>query len=331
MTTDQALERLDNWPRLHLAHLPTPLVAVPALSAALADPGPEILLKMDAETGFALGGNKVRKLEFELAPDHIEGVTHLVTVGGTQSNHCRVTAAAAARLGLECTLVVNGAVPEDPRGNARLHRLFGASIHPVDTREEREPAVAAVAAEVAERGGRAHIVPLGASTGLGCLGYANALVELTIQLDRLPARTRTWIFVSASSCGTLAGLLLGVSLTGRTDIRLVGVSADVSAFDMRTESTRLAREGALLLGWRGEIREGAIAAADEFVGRAYGVPTSAGNEATALLGRTAGVVLDPVYTAKAAAGMVAWIRKGSVPPDHRVVFLHTGGHPALLA
>jgi D-cysteine desulfhydrase/L-cysteate sulfo-lyase len=109
------------------------------------------------------------------------------------------------------------------------------------------------------------------------------------------------------------------------------VSADVSAFDMRTSTTTLAREGAALLGWDGAVREGALAAADEFVGRGYGRPTPAGDEATALFGRTAGIVLDPVYTAKAAAGMLAWIRKGSVPPGDRVVFVHTGGHPALLA
>jgi 1-aminocyclopropane-1-carboxylate deaminase/D-cysteine desulfhydrase-like pyridoxal-dependent ACC family enzyme len=163
------------------------------------------------------------------------------------------------------------------------------------------------------------------------LGYARATVELAGQLDDLPPREHTWIFVPASSCGTLAGLLLGVSLLERRDIRLVGVSADVSAFDMRVEALRLAREGAGLLGFQGEIREGALAAADEFVGRGYGYPTPASEEALDLFGRTEGVVLDPVYTAKAASGMIAWIRKGSVPSEDRVVFLHTGGHPALLA
>jgi len=331
MTTTKALERLANWPRRPLASLPTPLVPVPHLSAALADPGPEILVKMDADTGFALGGNKVRKLEFELGPGRLEGVSHLITAGGPQSNHCRVTAAAAARLGLTCVLVLNGPEPDEARGNALVHRLFGADIRTVATREQRDSAMEDIAEDISRQGGHAHIVPLGASTGLGALAYASATVELCAQLDDLEPRPRTWIFVSASSCGTLAGLLLGISMLGRTDFRLVGVSADVSAFEMRMKTMDLAREGAALLEWEGGIREGALAAADEFVGRAYGVPTQAGDEATAIFGRTAGIVLDPVYTGKAAAGMIAWIRKGSVPPEDRVVFVHTGGHPALLA
>jgi len=331
MTAQESLSRLADWPRLVLANLPTPLVPAPGISAALGGGGPELLVKMDADTGFALGGNKVRKLEFELAPGRLDGVTHLITAGGPQSNHCRVTAAAAARLGLGCVLVLNGPEPEEPRGNALIHRLVGAEIRTVAKREERDPMMEQVAQEIAQAGGRARIIPIGASTGLGSLGYAAATVELIEQLDALPPCPHTWIFVSASSCGTLAGLLLGVSLLGRRDLRLVGVSADTSSFDMRMDTARLANEGAALLEWDGDIREGALAAADEFVGRGYGVPTKAGDEATELFGRAAGIVLDPVYSAKAASGMISWIRKGSVPAEDRVVFLHTGGHPALLA
>jgi D-cysteine desulfhydrase len=306
---------------------------VPArsLAATLGDDAPELWIKMDSETGFGLGGNKVRKLEFELTADRLEGVTHLITAGGPQSNHCRVTAAAAAHLGLRCVLVLNGPEPEVPAGNAKLHRLFGAEIVTVQDRDGRTAAMDDVAERINHDGGRALVVPIGASTGLGALGYALATVELVDQLDALPERERTWIFTSASSCGTLGGLLLGVSLLGREDIRLVGVSADATAFEIRTESERLAREGAALLGWKGEVRDTALAAADEFVGEGYGIPTPAGNEALARFGRTEGVVLDPVYTSKAAAGMLKWIRTGSVPREHRVVFLHTGGHPALFA
>lgn len=329
--THPALSRLSEWPRQPLASLPTPLLPAPRLRTALGSDAPEVLIKMDAETGFALGGNKVRKLEFELAPDRLEGVTCLITAGGPQSNHCRVTAGAAARLGRKCVLVLNGPEPEEPRGNALLHRLFGADIRTVARREDRDPTMERVAAEVAEQGGRAMVVPLGASTGLGALGYAAAMVELDAQLARLPEAERTWLFVSASSCGTLGGLLLGASLLGRDDLRLVGVSADVSAFDLRRDAVRLAREGAALLGWEGPVAEASLAAADEFVGRGYGVPTPASEEALGLFARSEGIVLDPVYSAKAAAGMISWIRKGSVPAEDRVVFLHTGGHPALLA
>jgi 1-aminocyclopropane-1-carboxylate deaminase/D-cysteine desulfhydrase-like pyridoxal-dependent ACC family enzyme len=327
-----ALATLQAWPRLPLASLPTRLVPAGPLARALGQPDRPLFLKMDAETGFALGGNKVRKLEFELGPSRLGGVTHLITTGGPQSNHCRVTAAAAAHLGLGCTLVLNGDEPRPPRGNALLHRLFGADIRMVPDRGSRAPTMDAVAAEVLAAGGRALVVPLGASTGTGSLGYALGAVELVQQLDTLaPAPSPvTWIFVSASSCGTLAGLLLGLALLGRDDVRLVGVSADTSAPDMRADTLRLASEGAALLDWEGPIHDTHLFCDDSQVGPGYGLPTPEATEAITLFGRSQGVVLDPVYTGKAAAGMVAWLREGRVPGSDRVVFLHTGGHPALL-
>jgi len=331
---EQAIDRLGSWPRLRLAALPTRLTPAANLSRHLASSfgagAPEILVKMDAETGFGLGGNKVRKLETFLAPPRLEGVTHLITTGGPQSNHCRVTAAAAAHLGLGCILVVNGAVHGEPRGNALLHRLFGARIRTVGERSERAPAMEEEARLVAREHGKALVVPLGASTGLGALGYALAALELKAQLEALPQRTRTWILVSASSCGTLAGLLLGVSMMEREDVRLVGVSADITADDMRSETLRLAGEGADMLDFRGSLMEEALETDDSQVGEGYGIPTPASEEAIELFGRTEGIVLDPVYTGKAAAGMLARIRSGAVDAHDRVVFIHTGGHPALL-
>jgi 1-aminocyclopropane-1-carboxylate deaminase/D-cysteine desulfhydrase-like pyridoxal-dependent ACC family enzyme len=329
--TTEALRRLHSWPTTPLASFPTRLVAASRLAATL-DAAPDgILVKMDAETGFALGGNKIRKLEFELGPGRIDGVTHLITTGGPQSNHCRVTAAAAAHLGLGCVLVLNGEAPDEPRGNALLHRLFGAEIRTVATREDRAPAMEAAAAEIRNRGGSPLVVPLGASTPLGTLGYARGAVELLGQLDALPHARRTWIFVSASSCGTLGGLLLGVGLLGRTDVALVGVSADVDADGMRAEAERLARGGAELLEWAGPVPGAPLHCDDSQVGEGYGIATEAAREAIALFGRTEGIVLDPVYTGKAAAGLLDWMRQGRVPPGDRVVFVHTGGHPALLA
>lgn len=325
------LARLGAWPRQPLAALPTRLVSTGGIAATLGRDAGGLFIKMDAETGFGLGGNKVRKLEMELAPHRLQGVTHLVTTGGPQSNHCRITAAAAAHLGLSCILVINGKEPPPPRGNALLQRLFGAEIRPVLDRTERAPAMAAAAQDVASRGGRALVIPLGASTPLGSLGYAAGAVELFGQLDALPPAEGTWIFVSASSCGTLAGLLLGVTLLGRTDVRLVGVSADTPAGEMRTDAVRLATEAGALLGWTGPVLEGTLHCDDTQVGPGYGISTPASEEAITLFGRSGGVVLDPVYTGKAAAGMVAWIRGGRIPPEHRVVFVHTGGHPTLLA
>lgn len=327
----EPLARLQSWLRQPLAALPTRLVPASGIAAAIGGGAPELLIKMDAETGFGLGGNKVRKLEMELAPHRLKGVTHLLTTGGPQSNHCRITAAAAAHLGLGCILVINGKEPPPPRGNALLQRLFGAEIHSVSDRADRAPAMAAAAQEVAAGGGRALVIPLGASTPLGSLGYAAGAVELLGQLDDLPAAAGTWIFVSASSCGTLAGLLLGLTLLGRDDVRMVGVSADTPAGEMRTDTVRLATEAGALLGWTGPVLTEALHCDDTQVGPGYGLSTPASEEAISLFGRGGGVVLDPVYTGKAAAGMVDWIRKGRFPGDHRVVFIHTGGHPALLA
>ncbi len=324
-----ALVRLRAWPRIRLAALPTRLVPARNLAKALGGAAPELFVKMDAETGFALGGNKVRKLETVLGGDRLEGITHLITTGGPQSNHCRVTAGAAAHLGLGCVLVVNGTSEGEPRGNALIHRLFGADIRTVADRAERAPAMERAAREIADAGGRAMVVPLGASTGLGALGYALAALELHEQLP--PEATRdTWVFVSASSCGTLAGLLLGFELLGRTDVRLVGVSADVSADDMRTDALGLAAEGGALLGRPRPVAGERLSCDDTQVGAGYGIPTPAGREAIDLFGRMEGIVLDPVYTGKAAAGLLAWIRDGRVPSGDRAVFVHTGGHPSLL-
>ncbi|MDP2956534.1 MAG: pyridoxal-phosphate dependent enzyme [Longimicrobiales bacterium] len=329
--TPTPLSRLEAWPRQPLASLPTPLVGAANLARALGPDSPSVCVKMDAETGFGLGGNKVRKLEFELGTDRLAGITHLVTTGGPQSNHCRITAAAAAHLGLGCVLVINGQAPAEPRGNALLQRLFGAEIRTVVARSDRAPAMAAAAEEIRSGGGCALVIPLGASTPLGSLGYALGAVELARQLDRLPAADGTWMFVSASSCGTLAGLLLGVSLLERDDIRLVGVSADVPAAEMRSEAVRLAAEGGGLLGWEGRVLADALSCDDTQVGPGYGIATPEAEEAIRIFGRSEGIVLDPVYTGKAAAGLLAWIREGRVPSAHRTVFVHTGGHPALLA
>ena len=327
----EALARLDACPRQPLADLPTRLLAIDTLARSLGTWSRPVYVKMDADTGLGLGGNKARKLEHELAPDRIAGVTHIITTGGPQSNHCRMTAAAAAFLGRKCILVINGTVAGPPRGNALLQRLFGAEIRTVAGRPERAPAMEHAAREVAAAGGRAVVVPLGASTPLGSLGYARAAVELDSQLAQLPVAPHTWVFLSSSSCGTLAGLLLGFSLLERHDIRLVAVSADTPADEMRNDASRLATDAGALLGWHGRLLADTMTCDDTQVGEGYGIPTPASDEATRLFATTAGMVLDPFYTAKAAAGMLAWIRAGRVPAGDRVVFIHTGGHPALLA
>lgn len=364
-----ALAALRGLPRTPLASTPTPLLPAPRLAEHLGTRA-RLWIKADAWTGFGLGGNKVRKLEHELAPDRLAGITHLVTEGGPQSNHCRVAAAAAARLGLSCTLVVDGgagagvsgkggpreaeagardapgqrAAPGDPRraragarGNALLHRLLGARVVAVDEREERGPRMAEEAKRIAAAGGKALVVPAGASTPLGAAGAAHAALETASQLGGAEAR----VFCSASSGGTMAGLVLGAALAG-WPARFTAVSADEPAERLRERVATLAHAAAeLVAGGRGggleRLRrrvDAALAtmnATDAFVGPGYGAPTPESEAALAAFARSAGVVLDPVYTAKAAAGMIAALADEVPSAGRRWVFLHTGGHPALFA
>lgn len=328
-----ALASLHGCPRARLAATPTPLLPAPRLAARLGTRA-RLWIKADAWTGLGLGGNKVRKLEYELAPERLAGITHLVTEGGPQSNHCRVAAAAAARLGLSCVLVVNGDPAAAVRGNALLHRLLGARTAFVAEREERPRGMAEEAARIAAAGGRALVVPAGASTPLGALGYAHAAVEMREQLGGAAAR----VFCASSSGGTMAGLLLGCALAG-WPARLTAVSADEPADALRAKVAGLAAEAAALVGGndlqrlRRRLDQAArdLAVTDDFVGPGYGVRTPAGEAALAAFAECEGVVLDPVYTAKAAAAMIAALAAEPIQPDERWVFLHTGGHPALFA
>ncbi len=334
------LARLARFGRTRLANTPTPLLPAPRLAASLR-PDIEISVKADAWTGLGLGGNKVRKLEYELDPARLRGVTHLVTAGGPHSNHCRVTAAAAAHLGLGCSLIINGE-PEDPgRGNARLHRLLGARIVTVAHRTDRTPGMEDEARRIASRGGRALVIPVGASTPRGALGYVHSLVEMYEQsgADRKPP---PWIFTSSSSGGTLGGLILGRAILG-WDAQLVGVSPDEPAGTILGKAIDIAIGAAGMLDEAGSDPKGedhglvnraekvaaSVLATDDFVGPGYGHATPDGESAIALFAARAGVILDPVYTGKAAAGMIAWIRDGRVPAGSHVIFVHTGGHPAL--
>ncbi|MEX2528880.1 MAG: pyridoxal-phosphate dependent enzyme [Gemmatimonadota bacterium] len=363
----QILDLLDRIPRHPLAMTPTPLLPVPALAGELGLPDDGLLLKLDAWTGFGLGGNKVRKLEYELAPRRMERVTCLITSGGPQSNHCRVTAAAAAHLGLDCILVLNGPLPERPSGNALLHRILGAEVRTVQERDQRDMGVSRAAAEVAAKGGLARIIPLGASTPLGALGYARAALEFLQQVDggTLVPGTPFTVVVASSSGGTLAGLILGFHLAGRLGpetldsrgrgmVNLLAVSADVSAGGI-LDTARTLAQGALELIRKeasaaplasvpdivlhalartiphftaDPAAESGVRATQAFVGEGYGIPTPEGNAAQALFGSRGGVILDPVYTAKAGAALVemAATSRGV----GRMVFWHTGGHPAAL-
>lgn len=330
---EEALRRLDTLPRTAFAFTPTPLLEAENLTRELSPSGLPVLLKMDAWTGAGLGGNKVRKLEHVLTPERLGRVDTVITSGGAQSNHARVTAAVTARFGLRCVLVLSGDPGEPPRGNALLHRLFGAEIRSVASREERAEAMEAARREAEEEGGRPLVVPLGASTPEGALGYVRAARELDGQLasaghDR---ESRVRIVVPSSSSGTVAGLALGFRLLGRTEARILAVSADVPASEIRATAHRIARGAAALLGAEGSFPDEMLEATDAFVGPGYGISTEASHAAIHRLARLEGVVVDPTYSAKAAAGLLDGLAGGRFDDAGAAVFLHTGGHPALFA
>jgi D-cysteine desulfhydrase len=245
-----------------------------------------------------------------------------------QSNHCRVTAAAAARLGMRCVIVANGQPPERLSGNALLDAMFGAEVRYVATRDERAPAMEAAAEELRAQGRRPVVVPLGASTPLGALGFVRAVSELKAQLPAAP----DYIFHSTSSGGTQAGLVAGCALHD-LQTRIIGISADESVAGIQSTVSSIIEGIGTLLGTDGTALAQArpIEADDRFVGEGYGVPTPGSREAQQLLARTHAIVVDHTYTAKALAGLIGWMREGRFRASDTVLFWHTGGQVAVFA
>ena len=318
--------RLDAIDRLRLANLPTPIEEAPGLAAhaGLA----RLLVKRDDTTGLALGGNKARKLEYELAAAVRQGCDVLVTVGGTQSNHAAMTAAAARRLGLGVRLVLGGPGFERFEGNLLLDLLYGAEIRYLVDDDDNDHLAAAMDAWVAELRRDGHLpfaLPVGGSTGAGVLGYVRAVRELAEQLGPGPVQLVT----AVGSCGTLAGLTLGARCF-LPRARVVGVSVSRTAAAIRERTAELAHEGARLLEVADPPAAGEIECDDAYAGE-YGVPTAAGQEAILAAARLAGLVLDPVYTGKAMAGLLDLARRRVLDPEVPVVFVHTGGQPIAFA
>ncbi len=321
-----AREVLAAYPTAGLLVQPSPIQELTDLRTALGG-GPRLLMKRDDLITFAFGGNKVRKLDFVAAEAVAAGADVLITCGGVQSNHMRVTAATAARLGLGAVLVANGPRPDRATGNALLDEILGAEVRYVGSRAERTPAMHAAWHQLAAAGHRAYMIPLGASTPLGALGFAAAVAELSAQ-DCTP----DVIVHATSSGGTQAGLLAGCELFD-VPAHIVGISADDPAEALASQVRSLITGVGDLLGVDGAALADArsVAVDDGFVGEGYGVPTEASREATTLLARTEGIFLDPTYTAKAMAGALARIRRGEWREDETVLFWHTGGLPGLFA
>lgn len=327
MTTagSRSLDALDAVPALELAHYPTPIEELSRLRGALGYRG-RLLVKRDDAISFGFGGNKVRKAEVIAAHALKSGADTLLTIGAIQSNHARVTAATAAKLGLRCILVVHGDASAAPTGNALLDSLLGAEVHTVPTREERAPTMHAIAERLRQEGRQPYEIPLGASCPLGAVALARAVAEL-IEQSAVP----DVIVHATSSGGTQAGLVAGCELFGlRT--RVMGISADDATPVIQAQVRDLLRGVGALLGMDGERLANArpIEADDGFVGSGYGQATPGSIEAMATLARTDALFLDPVYTAKAMAGLLSYVRGGAFSRE-TILFWHTGGLPGLFA
>lgn len=323
--------RLASFARVGLVRAPTPLEPLPHLTRHLG--GPRLWVKRDDCTGLGFGGNKLRKLDVVLAEALAAGADTLVSGGVVQSNSQRQVAAAAAKLGVECHLAVyHGRVAPptadyERSGNAMLNRLFGAELHDVEWSGDRNSAIEALAHRLAGAGRRPYVVPYGVSSALGAIGYATTVAEIARQAAALDFEPSAIVFCSGSG-GTQAGLVVGATLAlPATDI--VGIDIDAEPDRVRADVLRFARGAADLLGI--EVAENRVDVVAGLAGPAYGVPHDETIEAVKLAGRLEALVLDPVYSGKGLAGLITMIRRGRWRAGDDVVFIHTGGAPALFA
>jgi len=283
------------------------------------------MVKRDDQTGLAFGGNKTRKLEFLLADAREQSAKTLITGGAMQSNHCRQTAAAAARFGFKCILVLTGAESQRSSGNLLIDRLFGTEIVYVADRKDRDRILQETFKRSTNEGQKPYLVPYGGSNSTGALGYAFAMKELMDQ-----EASADWIVFATSSGGTHAGLLLGQRTFGFQG-KILGISVDESEESLKEEVSKLASAISEKLGERIEFTPADVLVNADYCNPGYGVVTEREREAIRLFAEYEGLLLDPVYTGRAAAGMIDLVRKRFFNNDETVLFLHTGGQPALFA
>ncbi|MBL8669436.1 MAG: D-cysteine desulfhydrase [Alphaproteobacteria bacterium] len=323
---------LAKFRRVRLAHLPTPLEPMPRLSAALG--GPELWIKRDDCTGLSTGGNKTRKLEFLMAEAQHQGAEIVLTQGATQSNHARQTAAAAARLGMACHILLEdrtGYNHENYRfnGNVLLDHLHGATMEHRGTGLDMNAEMEAVAQKLRAQGRKAYAIPGGGSNPVGALGYVNCAFEMLGQFNDQGLAV-DHIVTATGSSGTQAGLIVGLKATN-AGIPLLGIGVRAPKPKQEENVLALATRTAALLGCPGVVGRADVVANTDYVGEGYGIPAASTLEAIEIFARTEGILLDPVYSAKAGAGLIDLIRRGQFKRGERVVFLHTGGQIGLTA
>ena len=319
---------LSRFPRIPLAGLPTPIEPLPRLTAHLG--GPRLFVKRDDLTRLGLGGNKLRKLEFLLGEAQARGADVVLTVGALQSNHARQTAAACARLGLDCELVLRRGSHAGEAylnsGNMLLNRLFGARLHLLEAQEGREERMAARAEALRAEGRRPYCIPVGGSCGLGNLGYAACAEEILSQSTAMNVRFDA-VVVATGSGGTQGGRVAGMAFSG--EVPVIGVAVEGTRREQEALTAAQAAETLRLLGTEAKNVSTAVEVLDDFVGPGYARPTESMREALALAARLEGLVLDPVYTGKAFAGLIALACNGRFDKHQALLFVHTGGTPGL--
>ncbi|MEI7266345.1 D-cysteine desulfhydrase [Pectobacterium versatile] len=322
---------LARFPRLSLGHFPTPLEALPNLSAYLG--GPTIYIKRDDATGLATGGNKTRKLEFLLADAQQQGADVIITQGATQSNHVRQTIAASAKLGLKTKVLLEKRVEDygedyQRSGNVLLDNLLGGEIidHlPAGT--DMQQAMETLAESLRKEGLKPYVIPGGGSSPVGALGYVACAEELLFQSSQQRLRIDHIVHATGST-GTQAGLVTGLVATN-SQIPLLGISVRAPKAKQEENVYALAQRTWQLLGIPGELPRSAVQVNSDYVGKGYGIPTEGTLEALRLLAQLEGILLDPVYSGKGMAGLIDLIRQGHFRADENIVFIHTGGSAGL--
>lgn len=334
--TARVHDALSRQPHLPLATLPTPIHDAIRFRDALGgrERCPRILIKRDDLTSLGLGGNKARKLEYLVADARAQGATTLITTGAVQSNHARMTAAAACVAGMRCVLVLTTTKAQPAvAGNLLLDKMYGAdirlvaSIDPMFAVGNDEPVVAEVVDQERAAGRVPYVIPVGGSSGVGVFGYISGTAELVEQLAAA-AIAPTRLYYASGSRGTQAGLTLGAKLCA-APYEVYGVAVSGGEPEKIERAKRVANEAAERLQLPERLDLADLKTDQNFIGEGYGIPTPAALEAIALLARTEAIVLDPCYTSKAMAALVAHVRARDLSPDETVVFLHTGGMPAL--
>ena len=319
-------------PRRHYTHGRTPIELLPRLTEHLG--GPNIYIKRDDLLGLTSGGNKTRKLEFLMADALAQGADTIITTGAVQSNHCRLTLSAAVKEGLKCHLLleerVEGSYDENSSGNNLLFHLLGAAsikVVPLDT--DLMAGMEQIAEEVRSQGGTPYIVPGGGSNALGALGYVSCAEEILGQTFEMSLPIHHMV-CSSGSGGTHAGLVAGFH-GNQSGIPITGISVRAKSAPQVTKLHKLSNETSRLAGAQLEVPESAFTVVDDYVGPGYSLPTDEMTAAIQTFARLEGILLDPVYTGKTAAGLIGLVQQGAFEKDSNVLFLHTGGSPAIYA